>query len=637
MRKYKHKSVKNSYPSSNIEADKNLVHSLSKTKIPNLKQLKYIGKYLGKREAKVLKIAFLVLLFSLSFSGVKFYRSNVKLVPVQGGEYTEGLVGSPRFINPIYASASDVDSDITKLVFSSLFTHDKNGQLTPDLATEYEVSEDNKEYTIKIRNDAKWHNGDPLTVYDVIYTFNTIKDPNYKSPLRNSFLGVKIEQVDEEKVKFILEEPYAAFLEFLTFGIIPEIYWMQIPPETASLAELNLKPIGSGPYKFKSLVKDKAGNIKSYNLVLNEDYYGKNAYIDNITFKFFLTVDELVNAINEKTIDGAGYLPRYAKENIVSPASLDFHELNLPLLTAIFFNQKNNKNLENFKIRKALALAINKDIIVNDIFQGDVVAIDGPILPNNFAYKEDIKKYTYNQEEAEKLIRETGWIKQEITEEAYNKAQEDINSKDESTSIGASADNEVKANAEKIVAMGPGTWLYNKKENNYLIIKLTTVDNEDNVNVVAEIQKQWEQIGVKTEINIVTTSEIQANVIKPRNFEALFYGQVVGNDPDIYVFWHSSQIGENGLNISNYDNSDVDKLLEEARLIANREERIQKYQEFQEKIVEDLPAIFMYSPLYTYVQSHKVQGFDIESILKSSDRFDNITDWYIKTGKKIVW
>lgn len=626
MRKYKHNANKNNFSSNSLDLDKKLITSLSKSKIPSFSQLKYIGKYLNPREKKIISLSFFVILLSLAFLGIRFYQNNIQIVPVQGGEYIEGLTGKPRFINPLYAS-SDVDLDISKLVFSSLFTHDKEGKLVKDLASDFEVSEDNKAYTIKIRNDVKWHNGDPLTVHDIIFTFNTIKEPNYKSSLRNSFLGVDIEQVDDETVKFILEEPYAAFLEFLTFGIIPESIWMQIPPETASLAELNLKPIGSGPYKFKSLVKDKSGNIKTYNLILNDGYYDKEHYLKNLTFKFFINVDEMVDALNNGLVDGLGYLPSYAKKNIVSPSAFNFYDLNLPHLTALFFNQKNNAYLKNKEVRQALAHATNKKEIVSDIFDGGVKQIDGPILSSNFAYKNDIKKYEHNTEEAIKLFKGAGFEIKEITDEQIEQASSDLESEDE----------DLKKEAEKILSVGKGSWLFNDGDDEFLKITITTVDNKDNVEVIQKIKEQWEKVGVRTDINIVSSSEIQFNVIKPRNFEVLFYGQVVGNDPDIYVFWHSSQVGENGLNISNYENSDVDKLLEEARLINDEGERAKKYYEFQDIISDEVPAIFMYSPVYTYVQRKEIKGFDIKNILRSNDRFDNISDWYIKTGKKIVW
>jgi peptide/nickel transport system substrate-binding protein len=621
---FKKNKAKNS-GSKQIELDKKLIYSLSKSKIPNLRQIKYIGKFLNEKEVKIIKFCLVIIILNTIFLGYNFRKNHIQLVPIAGGEYTEGLIGTPKYINPIYASANDVDGDITRLIFSSLLKHGKEGELTNDLATEYSVSEDGKAYTISIREDAKWGDGQNLTVDDIIFTFDVIENPQYKSPLRTSFSGVTLEKVDDKTIKFILPQPYGAFPELLTFGILPQNLWLSISPESASLAEFNLKPVGSGPYKFKSLTKDKAGNIRSYSLIVNKDYYGEKPYLENINFKFFINFEEAVVAMNENQINGISYLPLNIKENLVSQDSLFFYQINFPQINAIFFNQKNNEILADKKVRQALAYAINKNEIISTVYKEEAYLIDGPILPNNFAYNKEEKKYKYNLEEAKKLLADAGWAKATTTEDDIIKAEEDKNSEDE----------KIKQEAETKLSLGAGSWL--KKENKYLIINLTTVENENNIKTVEMTKNFWEKLGVKTNLTIVPVGEIQTNIIKSKNFEALFYGQVVGSDPDSYAFWHSSQTGAGGLNIANYTNKDVDKLLEDARGISNQEERIEKYKKFQEILTEDVPAIFMYSPFYIYVQNKKIKGFKVKSILSPNDRFANISEWYTKTGKKITW
>lgn len=611
--------------SEQTELDKKLIYSLTKSKIPNLRQIKYVGRFLSRGESRLIKISALVILFSLAFIGYNFYINHLQLVPNVGGEYTEGLVGTPKSLNPLYAGANEVDGDISRLVFSSLFNHNKNGELINDLAVNYSLSEDEKIYTIAIREDARWTNGEKITSDDIIFTFETINNAQYKSPLRNSFSGVNIEKVDEKTIKFILTQAYGGFLELLTFGIIPQNLWLSISPESAILAELNFKPVGSGPYKFKSLTKDKSGNIRTYSLTLNNDYYGAKPYIKDLTFKFFVSLEEAVRALNENLVDGISYLSANIKDEIVSKDALAFHQLSFPQIYAVFFNQKNNPALVDKKIRQALAFAINKSEITAKIFEEDAYAIDGPILPNNFAYNANGKKYKYNFVEAEKLLTEAGWTKTDITAEDIVKAETDKTSKDE----------KVKQEAEAKLMVGPGSW--QKKDNKYLIINLTTVEKNSSLQTAEMIKSFWEKIGVKTNLNIIPLSEIQNKIIKPKNFETLFYGQFVGSDPDSYTFWHSSQVGEGGLNIANYANKDVDQLLEDARLIANKEQRAEKYKKFQDILSEEVPAIFMYSPFYTYIQSKNVKGFDVKIIYSPCDRFANISDWYVKTGKKIIW
>lgn len=616
-------SGKNNSEQTNL--DKKLVYSLSKSKIPSLKQIKYIGKFLDAREVWLLRVSIFVLIASTVFLCARFYITHLEVIPIEGGEYIEGLIGNPKYINPLYASFSDVDSDISSLIFSSLLKRNKAGQLTNDLALNHETSEDGKTYTFKIRTGVKWHNGAQLTVDDIIYTFNIIKDGRYNSSLHNSFNGVDIEKIDESTLRFVLVEPYAAFLELLTFGIIPQDLWYQISPNSAGLAELNLKPVGSGIYKFKSLVKDSAGSVKLYNLIANEDYYGFKAKITNLSFKFFPNFEEATRALNEGQINGISYLPKGFEENLVAKNSLNLYKLNLPQIKAIFFNQKNNDALKEKSVRQALALAINKKNIIEIALKGDAHLIDGPLLPNNFAYNPENKKFNYNKDEAEKLLTEAGWVSVEVSDEMITFAEDEKTSEDE----------KIKLEAEEKISVGPGRW--RSKDNVFLKVKITSVDIDENVEVINEVKSSWEAIGVKTEIELVSKNSIEANVVKPRNYEALFYSQILGDDPDLYALWHSSQIESGGFNLSNYANKDVDRILEEARIILNIDERKAKYKNFQEIILEDLPAIFMYSPTYTYIQSRKVKGFEINNILIPRDRFSNILDWYIKTGKKLIW
>lgn len=607
------------------EFDKKLVYSFSKSKIPNLKQIKYVNKFLSPREFWLLRASFFILSVSLIFLGTRFYFTHLEIVPARGGVYIEGLVGNPKYINPLYSGLSDVDSDLSGLIFSSLLKRDNGSQLVNDLAENYDINEDGKTYTFKIKSDAVWHNNNKLTVDDIIFTFNTIKDIKYNSPLRKSFSGVEIEKIDEENLKFILSEPYAAFPELLTFGILPQDLWYMIAPNAAPLAELNLKPIGSGPYKFKSLSKDSSGQVKAYNLTTNKNYYNQEGYIENLNFIFFPNFEEAVRALNEGTINGISYLPKQLKKDLVAQDSINLRELNLPQLSAIFFNQANNDILKEKSVRAALALSIDKNQIINNDLNGGARLIDGPILPDNFAYNENNKKYDFNKEEADKLLDKAGWERTEITEEDLKAAGEQAESDDE----------KIKNMAEKKLALGVGNWRV--KDGKFLIIKLTAVEMPENNQIVQNIKKTWEEIGVKVKIDMIQPDQIETGVIKPRNFEAILYGQILDADPDLYAFWHSSQIGEGGLNLSNYANKDVDQLLEDARTSSDLGARIEKYKKFQEIITEDLPAIFLYSPAYTYIQSKKIKGFAVKSILIPRDRFTGVAEWYIKTGKKLKW
>jgi len=137
------------------------------------------------------------------------------------------------------------------------------------------------------------------------------------------------------------------------------------------------------------------------------------------------------------------------------------------------------------------------------------------------------------------------------------------------------------------------------------------------------------------EIKNVSRSELQNNYIRPRNYEALLFGEVLNYNPDPFAFWHSSQKKDPGLNLSLYDNAEVDKLLEEARQETDRNIRAEKYRKFQELVIEDVPAIFLYSPDYLYIQNKSVNGVELKNIVIPADRFNGIENWYIKTER--VW
>lgn len=625
------KSKKKKQEEIQSSVDKKLVFSLSKSRIPNFTQLKYIKKYLSPKELLLIYISIFIMITSALIGGTSFYFKHLELVPKAGGKYTEGSVGVPQYINPLYSSLSDTDSDISRLIYSSLFNMSKDGQLTSDLVETQSVSDDQKVYSFKIHENVLWHDGENLTVDDIIFTFNLIKDSLYKSPLRSSFGGVTIEKEDDLRFKFILSDPYAAFGELLTFGIMPAHVWESTSPSAISLSPVNLRPIGSGPYESKQLVKDQMGNIKEYDLVVNEKYYGNKAKID-FSYKFFVSYEEMIAALNDNLIDGISYLPQEYIENIITPKTYNFYKLSLPQLTAVFFNSKNNTLLENVKIRKALSYSVNKEAILNDDLRGSVHLIDGPILPSSFAYNNETEKYNFNLEEANKLLAEEKWEKITITDEdilTLNEKKDSVPAENEEQKL------ELTDEELKKLEIGTGEWLV--KDGKYFVIKLTTVETNENIIVVQAIKRNWEALGVKTELEILSPSQIQSEVIRGRNFEALFYGQVLGIDPDPYAFWHSSQTGESGFNIANFANKEVDQLLEDARIITDPLERKVKYNKFQEIVSQESPAIFMYSPSYTYVLDKKVKGFDVKSIVSPRDRFANIEEWYIETRKKLVW
>lgn len=570
--------------------DKKLVFALSKSRVPTFSQLKYLPKYLARSEKFVLLGLFIIMLAGFGFLAVKFGLEKMEQVPDFGGEYVEGLVGTPQYVNPILAQTNDVDMDLSRLIFSGLFKYDAARVLTPDLADKFEVSEDKKIYTIYLKDNLVWHDGEKLTASDVVFTISLIKDPLFRSPLYSSFRGITAEKVDDKTLKFILSEAYAPFLGVLTFGILPEHLWYNIPAQSANLAEYNIKPIGSGPFKFKSLTKDKSGSIKVYTLTANKDFYGQKPYLEKLVFKFYPDYSSAVAALQNKNIEGVSFLPEET-ENTIQSKKFKKYFLSLPQYTAIFFDQKNNEFLKDKAVRKALAEGIDKNEIIEEALGQKGEVIDGPILPGHPGYSPDVKKNVFDQGLARETLEKAG----------FKLAEGEI---------------------------------FRKKGDKILKITLTTVDRLEYTKVAEIIKTDWEAIGVQVELNIISSTRIQREIIRPRVYESLMLGTILGFDPDPFPFWHSSQIEDPGLNLSLYANRNADKLLEEARQTDNTEERAKKYLEFQNILADDIPAIFLYSPRYTYVVSANVLGIDVARINVPSDRFAGISNWHKETKRQ---
>jgi peptide/nickel transport system substrate-binding protein len=607
--------------------DEKLVQKLSTKKFPNGRQIRYIGKLLSQTEHWLLRFFWLLIIASVIFIGLNYFFNFTEKTPKQGGEYTEGLVGAPQYVNPIFASNSDVDQDISSLIFNGLLKYDQNQGLRNDLAEEYTLSEDQKIYTFKLRQDVYWHDGIKFTADDILFTFDVINDPQAHSPLYLYFAGITIEKIDDFTVRFILKEPFAPFLENLTVGILPKHLWSNVSVSNLQLSELNLKPIGTGPYKFKSFTKDsRTSQIKDYQLEVNNGFYDQVPYLEKIIFKFYQATELAIDALNNKKIQGLNYLPAESENLLINNRTLNLHLLNLPQYTALFFNQKNNTLLKDTKIRKIISHAIDKDKIINEVLRSQAQKIDGPILPGQLGYTEDYSKYPFNLDYANQTLTESGWVLADYIIATPESTAEETTDENTDTAI------EEPAPVEPVEQY---PFKVRKKNSNYLEFDLTTVDLPEYKKISETIQKDLQQIGVKINLKFISGNDINREIIKTRDYQILLYGEIIGYDPDPYAFWHSSQTTAPGLNLSLFADKKTDELLEAARKTSDPTTRAEKYVAFQKIIGEEVPAIFLYNPTYTYPQTKKIQGFNNHTIIIPSNRFNNISSWYIETKRKL--
>lgn len=561
--------------------EQKLLFSLSKNKVPNLRQIRQLKYFLDYKEKKLIFISLVFLVLALFGLGGRFLWNHLVEIPKYGGEYTEGLVGSIQYINPILSQGNDPDRDISRLVFSGLFKINTKGELENDLIKNYQISEDQKTYTFTLKDNIFWHDGMKLAVDDIGFTLAAIQNPEFKSPLYKTLQGVVFEKITEESFKLSLAEPFSPFISTLTFGILPMHLWENISPENSTLTELNKKPIGTGPFMYESFKKDSSGNIKQYTLVNFKDYYGKRAYLKSINLKLYADSSSALEALKNNKVQGIGFLPQDNYKEINNSENFNIYNFNMPQYSALFFNPKKQELLKDRDIRMALSLAINKKELAIELGSGLKEAY-GPL---DFII--DPKQDKYDLEEAAELLKEAGW--------------------------------EMKDN-------------FLEKDEKKLELTITSVDNNEYIKILQYIKKQWSKLGITTNLEIIPGNKITSQIITPKDYEILLIAQILSYDPDPYPFWHSSQT-KSGLNLSNFANQNIDDILEEARKITSFEERLIKYDNFQEILKKEYVAIFLFRPTYHYPVDSDIKGIDTEVIYLPSDRFSNIENWYLKTKK----
>ena len=541
------------------------------------------------REKVIAAFLLLTLFLALGWWITAAYRAVTIPLPKNGGHYSEGMVGQPLYINPLISQTSQIDADLTQLIYSALFTYDTTGIPVAHLAERYDLSEDKKTYTVFLRENIQWHDGQPLTADDVIFTFTLLKDPAFKRPLRHNWQGVAVAKQEDRTVTFTLKNPYSGFIHNLTVGILPKHIWESITSETFTLAERNLSPIGSGPYQFGDLQKDSAGNIVSYELRASRTYFLGEPHISKMTFHFYPDEETLIAAYNKKEIMGIhNVLPR-SSDAIAPERSTAFYELHVPRYFAIFLNRSKSVPLAAREVREALSAATDRSTIVDIILKQRGSALRSPFTSFMDGYADDRQQPDFDRERANRILDENGWERKED---------------------GIRQKNDVR-----------------------LSFTITTADWPELTDTAALLKEQWQEIGAAVEIQALSITDLQQNEIRPREYDALLFGQVTHFFPDPYFFWHSSQKLDPGLNLAVLNHKDVDATLDQLRLEHDQERRRALYGDFQKFLAEDVPAIFLYSPSYVYVMTTKVKGVTLNNINAPQYRFAHVHEWYLKTRR----
>lgn len=575
-----------------------------------IRQFKIIGKLPKKHEinaalssfSKKEWIVFSTLLIVLFLSTISILESINKSfmvnVPSRGGTITEGIIGSPRFIDPILAN-SPADQDLVTLIYSGLLRKGPDGNLIPDLAEKYEVAEKGLVYTFTLKDNLYFHDGKPLTANDIIFTINKIKDPIIKSPRKVNWDGVTVEKIDEKTIKFVLKQSYASFLENTTLGIMPASLWEGSPIE---LNEANTNPVGSGPFMIKKVNKQSSGIIDSYELTSFKKFILGEPYVKNITLHFYQNEEDLVNALLDKSVDQISSITPLNAENL-KERNFQVDSSVLPRIFGLFFNQNQNQLFVDKSVVKAIDQAIDKDKIVREVLFSYGVAIDDPIPPNMIQYQKLAGAVTTSREEVLKKVQ------------------------------GDLAKNGWKKNVDGFLEKT--TTVKKKKTTTILAFSISTGSNAPELVKAAElIKNDLVAIGMKVDIKTFESGNLN-QVIRTRKYDALLFGQIINQESDLFAFWHSSQRKDPGLNVAMYTNAKVDKILEDAFTTIDEAARVKKYAQFEDEIKKDMPAVFLYSPNFIYVVSEKLNGFQMDHIISPADRYLGIYSWNIETEN--VW
>jgi ABC-type transport system substrate-binding protein len=570
-------------------------------------------------------------------------------------------------------------------------SYDKDGNLTTDLVESYQISEDGKTYTFQLKENLYWQDGVALTIDDIIYTIRTIQSSDFKSSLRANWLDVQITKLSETSFSFTLQTPYNSFLENCVVKIIPQHIWENILSENFALSSYNLQPIGSGPYMVSNLEQTKTGFIKSIDLKNNPKYYAKKPYISKISFQFFENKNNLIKAINKKTIDGfsLAYLDndeslaeKEVKQGLFKNEKFNVYSFTLPRYFAVFFNAQDDTIFSDNNITQALNHSVNKLEFVEKVkaeTKANISVVNSPILSEYFGYANPTISYKYDLEKAKELLEKSGYkddgsgqrfkstqktaafqfksylsTKSKGTEVAelqkclakLDENFKNILAEEVSGTYGKNTEDAVTEFQKKYISelpptgeTGPSTrkklneLCFDTSDNSEILgFTITTINQPQLIKVAEILQNFWQQVGIKIEIKAVELSELK-DLIKNRDYDVLLYGQALGSEPDLYPFWHSSQVLDPGLNLSRYQNKDVDQLLKEARETLDKSVKQEKYEILQDKILLDTPALFLYNPDYLYWVSEKINGIDTTKIVDPAKRFSNIENWYINTKR----
>ncbi|MBT6059763.1 MAG: peptide ABC transporter substrate-binding protein [Anaerolineae bacterium] len=517
--------------------------------------------------------------------------------PTSGGVYTEALIGSMSRFNPLLDRNNAADRDVNRLLFSGLIRFDSRGMPLPDLAEAWGTSQDGTIYNFSIRPNAVWHDGTGVTTDDVIFTIDLIKNDIsfYPADVKSLWDEVEIKRLDEKTMQFRLPEPFVPFLDYLTFGVLPQHLLGAIPADQIANADFNLNPIGSGPYQFDHLLVED-GQITGVVLTAFDKYHGQQPYIPQMVFRYYPSSASALDAYRQGEVLGISQITSNVLDDALLEEKLSLYTSRRPELSLIFFNLDNGEVpfFQDFPIRQALLMALNRQRMINALLRGQAIPADGPILPSSWAYYDGIEHLDYDSDAAISALKKEGYV--------------------------------IPAEGGEVRA----------KEGQFLAFTLLHPDDALHTALAEYVQRDWAKLGVRVTLLALPYEQLIHENLDTRQYQAALVDLNLSYtpDPDPYPFWHQAE-ATGGQNYAQWDSRAASEYLERARITANLNERARLYRNFQVIFAQELPALPLYFPTYTFAVDAQVNGVQAAPLYDTSDRLNSISNWHLLTRRAL--
>jgi len=549
-------------------------------------------------------LRFPLLFIVLGVAGIVFFvyqlvvARDTVVVPAEGGTYIEGVVGAPKNINPLLCQLNEADRDLCSLVFRGLTRLNEGGEVVPDLAESWSISDDGTTFNFKLRRDARWEDGVPVTANDVVFTIDLIKDPSFpgRRDISELWRQVEVTRLDDYTVQFRLARLYAPFLDYTTIGLLPKHSLEGTQSANLEAISISQQPKGNGAWRVAEL-NTVGGRVSSIVLEPSATYAGPRPKLGRFVLRYYPNLPGLLDAFRNGDVDGMADFTSPEAIEVADLPDATVYSMPAARFVALMINLRKDSGalaLTELPVRQALMMSLDREAIIRDVLKGRGILANTPFIPGTWAHRSDVKSYGRDLEQAKQLLRDAGY---EVTTVAPSNVE---------------------------------VW---QKDGEPIAFTLLTPEGGVYPKVAEAVARQWRELGVQ--VTVIPVRNIVSNFLAPRQFQVALTETLLDGDPDPFPLWHQSQANV-GQNFTGWENADASQWLEQARTTTDRARRLELYRQFQAKFVEELPAIMLYHPVYDYVISARVKNVQVAPIIYPSDRFRSLNDWMINTRRVLA-